>query len=69
MLFIQDISTVDGISTDNGTSYGAVCNGNETKLTDCLIDFRFCSASSDQASVRCATGILIYCSSGNQLIF
>ena len=40
----------------NATTYGAVCEGDESRLTECLVDFRFCQENDEQASVNCSPG-------------
>ena len=41
------------ISIDNRTVYGSNCNGDESRLTECLVDFRYCVPSDEQATVKC----------------
>ena len=40
-------------SIDNRTVYGSNCTGNESRLTECLVDFRYCEPSDEQATVKC----------------
>ena len=42
----------------NVTTYGAVCQGDESRLTECFVDFRFCQENDEQASVNCSPGTL-----------
>ena len=42
----------------NVTTYGAVCQGDESRLTECLVDFQFCRENDKQASVNCSPGTL-----------
>ena len=55
----DDVSNfLDYTNITNAITYGAVCEGDESRLTECLVDFRFCQENDDQASVNCSPGTL-----------
>ena len=37
----------------NLTAYGANCIGDESRLTECLVDFNYCELGDEQATVQC----------------
>ena len=59
MIFISDShintpqlldNTTSSLST---TAYGSICIDNETRLTECLVDFIYCVPDGEQATAKC----------------
>ena len=40
-------------SINNRKVYGSKCIGDESRLTECLVDFRYCEPSDEQPTVKC----------------
>ena len=49
------IQLLDNTTVLNRTAYGPNCSGDESRLTECIVDFRYCVSGDEQATVQCNT--------------
>ena len=50
---INTTQLLDNTTVLNRIAYGPNCCGNEPRLTECIVDFRYCVSGDKQATVQC----------------